>query len=866
MHNLLSGTCQIGTATRLPLAIIFGWLWATQALAAEELLRNGDFEGEFDQGMAAAWTDNSRSWADLDVDYSRETNAPHGGKACQRITCTRLDTGAVQLIPTAPVALRRGMVYRVRGWLRGDVGPVALQLRQRPSPYRVYVEQDVHACDQWRKMEYFWTSNVDDAHAGFMVRFVKEGTLWLDDLSVQVVSAEEATRLAPPPERGNLLPNGQFDLQLANWLISHGCDYWRAAEATIEHRDGNPCLRLEVPENVSIVLASDVVSVAPGSPIRLSCRLRAAAPTELTVGSTHCGTRAKLETDWQTVTASGKTRFAPKAIDHVRFNIRGPTTVWIDDIVLSQEGDQQHFRAAVVSDRHPLAFYHDGDRPVISLIASTPQTIEPKEVAWTIEDFWGNVRLAGRWLPGAGRAEEGVDVQGLGRGWYRASVRWDDVVSRVHECTFAILPPPERSSGVASSPFGAHFSIDPDGLAIARAVGVRWLRLHPPNHTKWRVVEPKAKGQWAWRDEAISLARKAGLELIGSLDRCPTWASAAPPGTPDVGFYTGTGAWLPKSWNDWEEYVAQTVRRHKDDIRIWEVWNEPNLTDWLVPREGQTRAEAYVEMLRHTYPIVKREDPEATVIGGCVAGALTQGSTARQFAWDIIDLAALELMDAFSFHQYITRSVDETSEPIDEWLSQLKAKMRVAGRELPIFNSEGGYANPGSSLTYRPCPSNVVAPEQMARWLVRQYVSQMALGVKQFYFYNFFIDGSPTIRTWQGLLEGDGQPRPNVAAYAQMTWILDGARFVRTEQPKNNAWVHHFETPRGPIAVAYMRTDHTAELRFPNASQAWDLMGAPLPLPSDKAVVVTDAPVYVRLAAGLSPPKPKSVEKVQGSP
>ena len=27
----------------------------------------------------------------------------------------------------------------------------------------------------------------------------------------------------------------------------------------------------------------------------------------------------------------------------------------------------------------------------------------------------------------------------------------------------------------------------------------------------------------------------------------------------------------------------------------------------------------------------------------------------------------------------------------------------------------------------------------------------------------------------EGFVEGDGQPRPNVAAYAQMSWILDGA-------------------------------------------------------------------------------------------
>lgn len=306
---------------------------------------------------------------------------------------------------------------------------------------------------------------------------------------------------------------------------------------------------------------------------------------------------------------------------------------------------------------------------------------------------------------------------------------------------------------------------------------------------------------------------------------------------------------MPRSWDEWEEYVAQTVCRYKDDIHIWEVWNEPNLHDWLFPRPGQTRAAAYVEMLQHTYPIVKREDPTATVIGGCVAGELADGSSAWKFTREIIAGGALDLMDVFSFHQYITRSVDESAEPIDRWLAKLRAAMRAAGRELPIINSEGGYANPGTSLTYRPCPANTVDADKMARWLVRQYVAQWAGGVRQFFFYNFFIDGSPTIRSWQGFLEGDGQPRPNVAAYAHMSWMLDGAQFRATDRPDENVWVHHFDTPRGPVAVTWARTGHRVELPFPHLRKAWDLMGAPVALPADGRMTITDAPLYLLLEA-----------------
>ena len=75
----------------------------------------------------------------------------------------------------------------------------------------------------------------------------------------------------------------------------------------------------------------------------------------------------------------------------------------------------------------------------------------------------------------------------------------------------------------AESPFGAHISPGPTGMNLAQAVGARWLRLHPPNYTKWRVVE-QAEGHWVWHDEAIRRLLDPGFALCGPLDRCPDWA------------------------------------------------------------------------------------------------------------------------------------------------------------------------------------------------------------------------------------------------------------------------------------------------------------------------------------------------------
>ncbi|MBM3500059.1 MAG: hypothetical protein FJX74_15470, partial [Armatimonadetes bacterium] len=189
---------------------------------ADNLLPNPGFEaGSGAEGLAEQWQDNS-GWADLDVRYTLDTDTPHSGRACQRVTCSRLAYGAVQLIPASGVPLTQGRIYRVRGWLRGDVGNVALQLRLAPSPYTVYVERALPVEADWRSLDYLWSSTVDDPDARFMLRFAQSGTLWVDDLSVEEITEDEARRLGPPLRPGNLLRNGRFDLDLANWLLNHG--------------------------------------------------------------------------------------------------------------------------------------------------------------------------------------------------------------------------------------------------------------------------------------------------------------------------------------------------------------------------------------------------------------------------------------------------------------------------------------------------------------------------------------------------------------------------------------------------------------------------------------------------------------------
>jgi|GEM_PF-4162768 hypothetical protein len=108
------------------------------------LLFNGDFEGAFDAyqlgdvgsdaapavarilgDIAESWFDNS-FWADIDLTYSKDSDTPHNGKACQKIVIGSVGAGgALQFAQS--VTLEKGKTYRLTAWLRASE-PISAEL------------------------------------------------------------------------------------------------------------------------------------------------------------------------------------------------------------------------------------------------------------------------------------------------------------------------------------------------------------------------------------------------------------------------------------------------------------------------------------------------------------------------------------------------------------------------------------------------------------------------------------------------------------------------------------------------------------------------------------------------------------------
>lgn len=92
---------------------------------------------------------------------------------------------------------------------------------------------------------------------------------------------------------------------------------------------------------------------------------------------------------------------------------------------------------------------------------------------------------------------------------------------------------------------------------------------------------------------------------------------------------------------DWAEKVGVIVDRYKDDVDVWEVWNEPDSPDYLV----QNSPQEYISMLKPAYSRIKAIDPSAQVVSAGLA------SPNLDFAKVLLEQAS-GYFDIFGVHYY----------------------------------------------------------------------------------------------------------------------------------------------------------------------------------------------------------------------
>jgi len=260
----------------------------------------------------------------------------------------------------------------------------------------------------------------------------------------------------------------------------------------------------------------------------------------------------------------------------------------------------------------------------------------------------------------------------------------------------------------------------------------------------WNNIEPE-RGQYRFEklDRLIELAQEHGVEPVFVLGVTPQWASSRPSESSPYG--PGGGA-EPRDIQDWENFVRTLAIRYKGRIHYFELWNEPQYSDFESATGGfyTGTLASLVNLGRSASRVIKEIDPENRLITPGFTGA---GDRLERF----LAAGGKDFSDIIAFHFYAL-----TPEKMLQKIQAVQQIMREQGvGDKELWNTEQGYEVVGPSAKI---PGNmgfeVRDIETEAAYIPRSFVLAAAAGVKRFYFYS-----------WERLL-AEKETVPTVAANA----------------------------------------------------------------------------------------------------
>jgi len=192
-------------------------------------------------------------------------------------------------------------------------------------------------------------------------------------------------------------------------------------------------------------------------------------------------------------------------------------------------------------------------------------------------------------------------------------------------------------AGVAQAEVGSPYGINahvPDVATLDKiaAAGIDWIRID----LNWFALEPnKDQYNWSYMDAVVNNARARGLEIFATLAYTPAWANG-----------TGNIADPPTDTADWYDFVYDVVRRYRDRIKHWGMWNEPNLDGFFTGSAWQYRE----WILKVGYQAAKAADGGCYVLGPELAHL--SSSDWPDWLEEIMKAGGADCIDIITHHCY----------------------------------------------------------------------------------------------------------------------------------------------------------------------------------------------------------------------
>ncbi|MEO8286655.1 MAG: S-layer homology domain-containing protein [Chloroflexota bacterium] len=355
---------------------------------------------------------------------------------------------------------------------------------------------------------------------------------------------------------------------------------------------------------------------------------------------------------------------------------------------------------------------------------------------------------------------------------------------------------------------------------MAAAGGVKWSR----EELSWANIEPNEKGSFNWTryDQQLASNFNNGIQVIGMLLTTPRWASTNP-GASDWYWYE------PGNYNDYYDYVRSVVNRWKNNIHVWEIWNEPNHAGTWNCLNNCDRAAHYAQLLQGAYVAVKSVDPTARVlIGGLYVHDTNNEGIA--FLNNVVAASGGQInFDGMSIHTYMPDRIPEAMDPqsvvqnyqyrlnmVNDWIDA------HGGNPAEIWITEEGRS---TCVVSGSCPPNMTwSEDDQASMLARMYgISAATRRVVQYDYFQLEDKFNNPANLYGGMsvVRDNLTTKPAYDAYRTISAQLDGATFVGPGPqmiPGNN--------PNQPDNSDYVGFDYKFHKGSQNIHMVWRVNGS----------------------------------------
>ena len=658
--------------------------------------------------------------------------------------------------------------------------------------------------------------------------------------------------------KGNLVPNGDFELGLLGWRLDGEGDanlVW--GTTTKDAVSGLRCLHSLPDSKHSLGLLSRPMPAIPGGHYTFSARMKSDAKRTERVLIEGFGTNGggkpvapfplypTLGPAWTQVSQSFTlpADFAAPSLC-IHFANANNGQIWVDDVRLvagdAAEAPLLQDKIAVGPKTSPVGnLYSAGEpTPLVLNVVNTDSRAHKVAVQAHVSD-WQYVQspaaAVGTVEVPAGSVKELTYSLDTGRkGTFRLGFELSadgQTWRQLAEFKYAVVVPLRGVGDAESSIFGMNTHMDREpmphlqrNMEVLSQCGVKWIRAW----WGWGMCE-KMQGKFEWQEYEKQFAAVTGakmrvmpvlLRYYPNLEQA--WAGS---------LVTVQQPPAENMMDEWGKWAGEVAKHFLGRVGAYEIWNEPT-TD----NKGAITPAIYAHMVKEAAPAIRKADPKATIVG--FAGV------ELPFIKKVLEMDTGPLMDVVSEHSYGQLYRPEVNLP--EQMKALRDLLRAENAEKPIWHTEQGIS--GDDDGYRSC---LLSEPDVASLYTRNLVTCSSLGVEKYFWFSAQTD--PTYGA--AVFYENYIPRARLVALNACASFIEGLKYRKSFNPDKSTYAHLYE---GPSAVCVVwNVSAPARLTLPLPSEkvrAFDTMGNAMPATAEKDRTVVefpvDRPIYLKCAGG----------------